>query len=328
MARFLVFSLGFGLCAGLAAAPGARAGPVDPAEHWPLPPEVLERRLATEAFEVVSVSGGVGGVMGVKKLQIRLAEDGTELAVKWKKAPPGDADGWNNTPRKEIAAYEIQKWFLDPADYTVPTTVVRCIDFDTVRPIDPTPSANLPGTQCVIGALTIWINNVTVPDRLHDPERFDADPLYARHMADFNLLTYLIEHEDGREGNFLVSEFDEQRRIFSIDNGVAFGAHVKNFLVPNWHKIRVAGLRKESVERLRAVGPEQLDALGIVAEQRTDDRGVLRPVPHGSNEAPGKGARVAPGWIQLGLEDDEIEHLKERLRELLENVDAGRIETF
>ncbi|MBW2267556.1 MAG: hypothetical protein JRH16_03185 [Deltaproteobacteria bacterium] len=306
----------------------AQAGPVDPARHWPLPPPILETRLAQDRLEILEASGGVGGVMGVKKLKIRLGDPGDVLFVKWKKAPRGDADGWNNTPRKEIAAYEIQKWFLDPENYVVPTITTRCIPFDVYAPLEERPRANLTGTHCVMGALVIWIDNVTVPDTLFDAERFANDPHYARHMADFNVLTYLIEHEDGREGNFLVSEFAEERRIFSIDNGVAFGARMKNFFVPNWHKIRVPALRKESVARLRAVGPEQLTALGVLAELRADAAGIMQPMPHGPNTEPGKGARSQPGWLQLGLEDDEIEDVAERLARLLEKIDSGEIDTY
>jgi hypothetical protein len=306
----------------------ALAERVDPATHWPAPPAEVERLLALAPFEIQSVRGGVGGVMGVKKLGLVFPPGGRELAVKWKAAPPGDADGWNNTPRKELAAYEVQKWFLDPADYVVPTVAVRCIDFATYAPLSQEPKANLPDTRCVTGALVVWMDAVTVPDLLFDPKRFAGEPLYARHMADFNLLTYLIDHEDGREGNFLVSEIESERRIFSIDNGVAFGARVKNWFVPNWNRIRVPALRAETVERLRRVGPAELDALGVLVELRADEQGVLRPVPLSENRAPKRGARVADGWIQLGLAQDEIEAVGERLRELLEDVDEGEIATF
>ncbi len=306
----------------------ALAGPVDPARHWPWPPAELERRLAEDRLEILESFDGVGGVMGVKKLKLRVGDAGDLLFVKWKKAPNGDADGWNNTPRKEIAAYEIQKWFLDPENYVVPTIVARCIRLDVYTALDPRTRANLAGARCVMGALVVWIDHVTVPDTLYDPERFANDPLYARHLADFNVFAYLIKHEDGRKGNFLVSKFEQDRRIFSIDNGVAFDARVKNWFVPNWHKIRVPRLRKETVARLRAVGPEQLAALGVVAELRADAEGVMRPVPHAANARPNKGSRARPGWLQLGLDDDEIEHVAKRLAQLLAKTDTGEIATY
>ena len=315
---------------------------VDPATHWPLPPPVLEERLAAEEFEIVGVEAPAGGVMGVKKLRIRMLADGHELAVKWKQAPPGRADGWNNPPRKEIAAYAIQKWFLDPGDYIVPTIVPRCMppEHDARISLRELPAAPRPphmaeapehtvaGSRCALGALVIWLDAVTVPRQLHDPERFDNDPLYARHLADFNTLTYLIDHEDGREGNFLVSAHDHHRRIFSIDNGVAFGSRVTNFLVPNWNEIRVGAIRSETVERLRKVSDDHYEALGVVAELRVDPNGVLRPVPSGANSDPKAGARVAPGWIQFGLNAQEIGAVRKRVDRLLGDVAAGKLDTF
>jgi hypothetical protein len=302
--------------------------PVDPAAHWPLPPADLERRLAHDDFTIRSVRGGVGGVMGVKKLKIVFPDRKDWIAVKWKEAPPRDADGWNNTPRKEIAAYEIQKWFLDPTDYVVPTTVARCIPFDQYGPLDETPKANLRGTRCVLGTLVVWLEEVTVPEKLFEKERFTSDARYAYHMANMNLLTYLIEHEDGRQGNFLVSEIDSDRRVFSIDNGVSFGAKMKNFFVLNWNKIRVPALRRETIERLRRVTPEQIGALGVVAELRADDSGILRAVPFSANANPKKGARVEPGWVQLGLSRREIKNLRKRIERLLAQVDGGRQPVF
>jgi len=143
-----------------------------------------------------------------------------------------------------------------------------------------------------------------------------------------NLLTYLIEHEDGREGNFLVSEIESDRRVFSIDNGVSFGAKMKNFFVPNWNKIRVPALRRATIERLHQVTPEHIEALGILAELRADESGILRPVAFSENVEPKKGARVAPGWIQLGLSRGEIKGLRKRIERLLANVDAGRQPVF
>lgn len=296
--------------------------------HWPLPPAEAERVLALEDFEILDVSGDVGGVMGVRKLAIRLPASGRELKVKWKRAPDGDADGWNNTPRKEIAAYEIQKWFLDPEDYVVPTVVVRCIPLASYAPLDPKAKPNLPGTACVLGAVVIWLENVGIEGPIYDEERFRSDPNYARHMANLNLLTYLIEHEDGRRNNFLTADDPTDRRTFSIDNGVSFGAKVKNWFVRNWNKIRVPALRRETIERLREVDETQVGALAVVAELRADDAGVLRPVEPSHVPHPRKGSRVEPGWIQLGLTRGEISDLQKRIDRLLADVDRERIVLF
>ena len=310
----------------LAALAGAEARGAE--THWPLPPAELERLLGHEPFEIREVKGGVGGVMGVRKLSLHFPGSGRDLTVKWKRAPDGDADGWNNTPRKEIAAYEIQKWFLDPVDYVVPTVVARCIPLATYTPLDEDPRPNLPGCRCVIGVLVIWMENVGIEGPIYEEERFRSDPRYAHHMADLNLLTYLIEHEDGRRNNFLTADDPTDRYVFSIDNGVSFGAKVKNWFTWNWNRIRVPALRRDTIERLRKTDETRIRALGVVAELRADDAGVLRPVEPSPVASPRKGSRVEEGWIQLGLTRGEISDLQERIDRLLADVDAGRVALF
>ena len=57
-------------------------------------------------------------------------------------------------------------------------------------------------------------------------------PQYAANVGRFNLLTYLVEHEDGRAGNILVSKAPEDRRVFAIDNGIAFDASGQELVRP------------------------------------------------------------------------------------------------
>src|SRR5690242_192165 len=47
------------------------------------------------------------------------------VRIKWKPAAPG-GDGYNHSPRRELAAYALQKLYLDEGDYVVPPTVARC----------------------------------------------------------------------------------------------------------------------------------------------------------------------------------------------------------
>src|SRR5688500_2485080 len=48
------------------------------------------------------------------------------MRVKLRKAEPG-ADSFNNVPRYNLAAYELQKLFLDPPEYLVPPTALRMV---------------------------------------------------------------------------------------------------------------------------------------------------------------------------------------------------------
>jgi len=295
--------------------------------NWPLPPSKLEHDFVHHHFKVLSHEPIGAGVTGAVKEKVRVSAHGDEFSVKWKRMPRG-ADGWNNAPRKEIAAYEIQKWFLDPQDYVVPTTMLRCTPLARFRAVEADAEPTLPGTRCVLGTVTAWLEDVTVPGELYDEDRFFREPSYAYHMVSFNLLAYLIDHRDGRRGNFLVAKDEDNRRVYAVDNGIAFGAWLFNYFVRNWNDIRVPALRREAVERLRRIGPAELDALGVLVEMRADAAGVLQPVEPAANLDPERGARVAPGRLQLGLTRDEIEDVAERLEELLEDVDEGEIAVY
>ena len=77
-------------------------------------------------------------------------------------------EGWNNVPRKEAAAYQIQKWFLDPHEYVVPPTVTRCIRLEEFRVVDPEPEPTADSGTCVFGASSLWIVDVEVVKRVFD----------------------------------------------------------------------------------------------------------------------------------------------------------------
>jgi hypothetical protein len=302
--------------------------PKDGADHAALPPETLERLLAYEDIGIRSETPIGEGVTGAFKDVVFFPARGVEITVKWRPVPDGDADGWNNSPRKELAAYAIQKWFLDPADYVVPTVAARCIPLDKYRKRHPEARASIAGTRCVLVVAAVWLENVRVPETLYDAKRFSEDAVYAYHLANFNLLARLIDHRDGRRGNILVSADPAKPRVFAVDNGIAFDPKMYNVFVRNWDEIRVPALPRTSIDRLRRVTGTDLERLGVLLEMRADRDGVLQHVPVGANLAPSKGSRVGGGSIQLGLTQSEIDGVGERLRQVLERVDAGKLAVF
>ena len=306
------------------AAPGATGQPVGPRGNIPLPTEELVQRLGHDEFEIVSVEGAGGGIMGAKRLRLRFVEDDLELRVKWKRAPE-KADGWNNSPRREIAAFEVQKLFLDSDNYVVPISVPRCIPLDVYAAIAERPESNYPGAECVFGLLSIWLENVDKPAKLLDAERFRRDANYARSIGNLNILTYLINHQDGRKNNFLISTVDHRPQLFSIDNGLAFGPVFRNVFIRHWNKIRVPALPPESIERLRKVNREDLASLGVIAQMETDAAGILSNVSVAPNSKPSRGTRQTSEGLQLGLNHSEIEAIGKRITNLLEKVDRGKI---
>ena len=285
----------------------------------------VQRLIGTAAFELRDVKRAERGVMGVSKATAHFPKQGIDLPIKWAQAPPASLDAWNASPRKEVSAFAVQQWFLEPDDWIVPPTAIRCLALGEY-PVEPKPAPTVQGTRCVLGLVAAWLKDVKPPEVIYDPAHFAKDRTYAASVADFNLLTYLIEHRDGRGGNILVS--DDGERVWSVDNGIAFGNLVWNYFVTNWDVLRVPALRKASIDRLRRVTKDDLDGLLVVSELRPDREGVLQPVRPGPALDPSTGARVRGTEVQLGLSRPEVDAVADRLRALLEHVDAGEIKTF
>jgi len=299
----------------------------DPYPNWRVPPKTAERLMAHGESVSRAVESAGGGTTGAEKHTLYFPSADVEITAKWKTVP-GRLDGFNNAPRKEVAAYSIQTIFLEPQDYVVPTSVIRCTPLDRYSERHPLVPPTVKGTQCVLGVLSIWMKDVTVPDVLYDEERFLSDPQYAYFMSNANLFTYLVDHRDGRGGNFLVSKDDGRRQVFAVDNGISFGPWVFNYFVPNWTHLRVAAVRKESIERLRKIHREDLDFLAVVAQLEADENGILQTVPPGAPFDPDAGASAQDGNVQFGLTTSEIDGVYARIQKLIEAVDAGRVPVF
>jgi len=293
---------------------------VDPWRNWPMHPERFVEVMKHRDGVVRKAKRTAAGTSGAKKVVARMEGMDTDLKFKWKDVPP-DLDGVNNAPRKELAAYEVQKLFLDEEFYTVPPSVFVCTTWKELE-------RKFLDASCNLGLVSLWLDHLTLDVPIYKPDRFSTDRDYAYYMGILDILTYLIDHKDGRAGNFL---FDDggSGRIYSIDNGVAFQRWpFYNWFVPNWDSIRLPALPRNIVDRLRTVARAQVEALGVVAQLELDDDGIYRNVEPGSNLAPDQGARRAPGVLQFGLTAGEVDTVWSRIRDVIERVDAGEIATF
>jgi hypothetical protein len=310
--------------AALIARPAA-AQPSGPDGNLPMPAPELQRRMQNEPFEVVDVGQTHGGIMTTEKVTM-VFPDGTKVKAKWK-AAPSEGEGWNNSPRRELAAYTVQQLFLDPDDYIVPPVAVRCIPLDDYGPISKAASPTLPHTKCVLGTLSAWLENVQEPDKSWDPKRFAQDPRFAYHFANLNILTDLIKHRDAKRSNFLISTDALNPQIFSVDNGISFDA-VYNFFTWHFDQIRVGSLPQQTIARLQQVKPEQLERLAVLLELQPDADGILRPAPAtpGTNRA--EGVRMVGNGIQFGLTTEEIAAINQRMQALLADVRDGKEHVF
>ena len=278
--------------------------------------ERLEALLGSGDGEILYHEITESGTSRPAVLYLSYAQTGGERIViraKWKIAPPGGT-GFNNTPEREIAAYEAQKLFLDPADYVVPPIAGICVPLDVhaeaLGPVDPT----FAGTRCVFGVLAYWLEDVQ-DDGARDLDRIDRDPAYRDSLARLNLFTYLIDHRDPRDANFLIAKDPKRPRIFAIDNGVAFSGFQNpfTFVYGDWGDILVPALRRADVERLRKASRADFERLAVVAQFAIRD-GMLVAVLPGPPLSANESVRVSDEIVQLGLTRKEIDAMERRDR--------------
>ena len=293
----------------------------------PFPVAELEQMLANDPFTIVSAEISRPKARGDITLKAEVSFDGRPpIRVKLRKAEPG-ADDFNNQPRYDIAAYRLQAMFLDPADYVVPPTALRFLPTEEFRKYSRDVERTFTGVDEALAVLQYWLQGVKVVEDVLSPTLYAADPMYARHVEQMNVLTWLIDHGDSNLGNFLISRSEQGARVFSVDNGVAFASGGSD-RGRQWDDMRVSKLPAATVERLRRITAADLEAqLGVVARWRQQgDRFV--PVPPGPNLRPGRGVRRIGDDLQLGLTSAEIDKVRRNLDRLIAMVDDGSIKTY
>ncbi len=288
-----------------------------------MPAVTIERALKSQSFEILAAAESPDGITAPYKLRLRLP-DGRVISAKFKRAPD-DLDAFNNSPRREIAAYEMQKLFLDPADYVVPPTVVTCLPVEQNRGTlaDLRPHA---GANCAIGVLAYWLENVTDEDVL-DEDRWEKDALYRHSLGNLNALTVLIGHQDDIGNNFMRSEDKRRPRVFAIDNGLAFGAMGVNpvqLFSSEWSDVQVEALPQKTVERLKKLSVADFERFYVVVQLKLVE-GTFLTVPPTSPISKTEGARRQGEVIQLGLTADELTDVNVRLVQLLGRVGSGEV---
>jgi len=296
-----------------------------------LPVRKIEAMLRGGAMEILHVRVAKSGFSRPKVVHLGFAGEGPDqqivIRAKWKAAPRG-GEGFNNRPHKELAAYQVQELFLEPSEYVVPPTIAGCIPLEEHRRMIGDAAPTFADTRCVFGVTAYWLQNAT-DDSARDLDRFRRDEAYRASLAKLNLLTYLIDHRDSRDANFLRSTDPDRPRVFTVDNGLAFGG-LKNPLtifMEDWAEIRVPALPGAQIEKLRAVTRADLGRLGVVAQYENRE-GVLVAVPPTGPLDEDEAVRISGSIVQLGLTREEIDGIAARLRRLLERVDAGEIGLF
>jgi hypothetical protein len=286
------------------------------------PIEELERLLAAEPLVIARAEISRPNAKGDITLKADVSFGGAApIRVKLRKAEPG-ANSFNNVPRYDLAAYELQKFFLDPAEYVVPPTNLRMVALADFARYSPGVRRTFPGAEQVLAVVQYWLSDIrSIPD-VYDPARFAADPVYARHIGQLNVLTHLIRHRDSNQGNFLIGKAETGARVFSIDHGVAFASDESD-RGDLWKDMRVTRLPADTVERLRKITPELLtERLGVLAQWQLRD-GSYVAAAKGERMSEIRGVRRSGADLQMGLNNSEIREVHRLLEKLLERVDAG-----
>jgi hypothetical protein len=292
-----------------------------------LPIADLEHMLQAEPLQIVTAEISRPKAKGDITLKADVSFSGRPaIRVKLRKAEPG-AQTFNNVPRYDLAAYELQKLLMDANEYVVPPTSLRMLPLAQLTTYSPQVKPTFEGSDDVLCVLQYWLQDVTAPADVLFPERFESDAVYARHIGQLNVFTYLIKHGDSNLGNFLVSAQQEGARVFSIDHGVAFFSE-RSDRGELWRSMRVQRLPADTVARLRKLTEAELGArLGVLAEWKLENGHYVAVAP-GANVAPRSGVRRKEGLVQMGLSRAEIKSVWYRAEMLLKMIDDGEIKTF
>ena len=290
------------------------------------PIDELERLLAAEPLVITGAEISRPKAKGDITLKADVSFGGAPpLRVKLRKAEPGGEE-FNNVPRYDLAAYQLQKLFIPPQEYVVPPTALRMVDLADFQKYQADVKRTFGGADQVLAVLQYWLSDILVVADVYDTERFNSDPVYARHIGQLNVLTHLIQHRDSNVGNFLIGKAPVGARVFSIDHGVAF-ASIDSDRGELWKDMRVRRLPADTVAELRKITQASLEQkLLVLAQWRLEgDRFVA--VPPGPPLSVHIGVRRKGKDLQMGLTRSEIQAVHRLLTKLLERVDKGEITT-
>ena len=293
----------------------------------PLPVADLERMLASEPMRIAAASLSRPKAEGDITLKADVAFGSSEpIRVKVRRAEPG-GDTFNNRPRYEMAAYELQKLLLEPAEYVVPPTALRMLPQQELRKYAREARPTFSGSQDVLCVVQYWLQDVVAVKDVLDEALLKADPSYERHVGQLNVVTFLIRHGDSNVGNFLISASSKGERVFSIDNGVAFASEESD-RGELWRSMRVKRLPRDVIVRLRDLTEEQLRGrLGVVGQWHLE-HGHWIPAPLGANLGDNSGVRRKGATLQVGLTKREIGQVWDRAKKLLAMIDEAKIVAF
>lgn len=301
----------------------------------------VESWLDDRGLEILGVAQPPTGIQGALVLTLRAPRlVPVVFRAKWR---AHSTTTTRNSPRRELAAYAIQRLFLDEDEYVVPPTAPHCFPLEAYRAqIDGKATATFKEAPCVYGYLSYWLEDVESLSAaaeegwFHGQYRHAFDPrLYADNapyrdsISRVNMLTYLIGHADSHAKNFVITGDSSAPVVYSVDNSLSLGLKKNARLDPrhDWSTFKVPSLPRAAVERLRAAQGE-LDRLAAIAmlEPRGGQLVPAAEVPRVKPDA--LGLEWTGGRLRVGLSTAEIGEVKVHIALLLEKVERGEIELY
>jgi hypothetical protein len=296
----------------------------------------VERLMAGD-LDLLSMDDTPSGSQGAKILTLR--SEGVVFRARWRAQ---STNGLINEPRKELAAYAVQRLFLDDDELVAPPTVAHCFPLSEYRRFAPDEKASFAHVDCVLGFASYWLERVKTVEAAEDAdwiekdtgildeELFDKDALYRTSVGNANLLTFLINHGDAHGKQFMLEQTPRGYRTYIVDNSIAF-LSIKNpmlLLREDWSKLQVPALPTRAVARLKELSERDLARLGTIAELELHGR-QLTSAPGTAPERQPETDGSAMSWngarLRIGLTRGEIELVSSRIRELLTRPDLNEL---
>ncbi len=302
--------------------------------------EEVESWLADPGLEILGAAEPPAGIQGAMVLTLRAPRlMPVVFRAKWRAHSTTTA---RNSPRRELAAYAIQKLFLSPGEYVVPPTAPHCFPLEAYQAkVSRKAKATWSQAPCVYGILSYWLEDVqSLSDAAEagwfhgqyrhafDPQLFADNAAYRDSISRVNLLTYVIRHADSHAKNFVITTDSAAPLVYSVDNSLSLGLKKNPKLDPkhDWSELRVPALPKGAVDRLRGA-EEKLDRLAVIAELEPKD-GSLVPVEAEKIEPTAMGLDWVDGRLRVGLSAAEIGDVRVKIALLLQRIEQGGVRLF
>ncbi len=302
------------------------------------PASQVEEMLAGD-LEILSMDDTPSGSQGAKILTLRGWTRGqaTVFRVRWRAQ---SSSGLVNEPRKELAAYAVQKLFLNEDELIAPPTMAHCFPIGHYLRFAPKESPTFASADCVLGFASLWLEGVkTVEsaredhwlddgDGIWDEGLFEKNAMYRASVGNANLLTHLINHGDAHELQFMLEKTPRGLRTYVVDNSIALRS-IKNpmlLLREDWSQVQVPSLPSRAIARLKALTAQDVARLATITELELHDRQLsvtkqpLETPPSDPKEMSWHGDR-----LRIGLTQGEIELVSSRIRDLLARPDLDKL---